>query len=82
MIERILSEVRKFRSSDFFVAGDIAPTKLRNAIEHYPVHSGETIIALVDATVFGSAKNGMALGHRGIYWKNDWTTDTAKNFLT
>jgi hypothetical protein len=82
MIEQILRELRKFHSSDFFVAADIAPAKLRNAIEHYPVHAGETVLALVDATVFGSAKNGMAFGHRGIYWKNDWTTETAKNFLT
>jgi hypothetical protein len=81
MIEQILSELRKFRSSDFFFDADIAPAKLRNAIEHYPIRGGETVMALVDATVFGSAKNGMAFGHSGIYWKNDWTTDTAKTFL-
>ena len=82
MIEQILGELQKFRSSDFFVTANIPPDKLRNAITHYPVPPDETVMALVDATVFGSAKNGMAFGHRGIYWKNDWTTDTAKNFLT
>jgi len=82
MIEQILGELKKFRSSDFFVTADIPPSKLRNATEHYPIPADETVMALVDATVFGSAKNGMAFGHRGIYWKNDWTTDTVKNFLT
>ncbi len=81
MINNILAELREFSSSDFHV-GSIAPAKLRNAIDNYPVPAGETVLALVDATVFGSAKNGMAFGHRGIYWKNDWSTDTAKNYLS
>jgi len=82
MIEQILGELQKFRCSDFAVMANISPDKLHNAIKHYPVPADETVLALLDATVFGSAKNGMAFGHRGIYWKNDWTTETAKNFLT
>ncbi|WP_219118634.1 hypothetical protein [Janthinobacterium sp. UMAB-56] len=82
MIECILGELRRFGASDFYVQGDIPAVKLRNAVENYPVPAGETVLALVDATVFGSAKNGLAFGCQGIYWKNDWASKSAKSFLS
>lgn len=82
MIELMHGELKKLSSSDFYVMPNIPPAKLRNAIDNYPVPADEQVLALVDATVFGSAKNGMVFGHTGVYWKNDWTTESAKTFLT
>lgn len=81
MKSKILEILKDFSSSDFYIAPQIPQAKLNNAFAHYPVPTKETILGLVDATVFGSAKNGMAFGINGIYWKNDWTTTTARNFL-
>ena len=78
----IASELSKFKSSGFYFADNIPTVKLRNAISHYPVDESDKVIALIDSTVFGSAKNGMAIGLKGIYWKNDWTTETIKNFMS
>lgn len=78
----IVSELSKFKSSDFYFSDKIPTEKLRNAISHYPVDKTDKVIALVDSTVFGSAKNGMAIGIKGLYWKNDWTTETIKNFIS
>lgn len=77
----ILNELQKITSSGFYISGKIPKDKLKNAIGHYPIPAEEDVLALIDATVFGSAKNGMAIGLKGIYWKNDWATDTVKNFL-
>lgn len=81
MKNSILNELQKVNSSDFYISGKIPKDKLKNAISNYPIPAAEDVLALIDATVFGSAKNGMAIGLKGIYWKNDWTTDTVKNFL-
>jgi hypothetical protein len=51
-------------------APDIPPKKERNAREAMRIPPGETVIALADATIFGSAKAGFAVGRNGIYWHN------------
>lgn len=77
----LVSVIERYSASGFYVGAKIPQKKLNNALENYPVLPGDTALALIDATVFGSAKVGMLFGLRGIYWKNDWTTETIKNFL-
>jgi len=77
----ITAIIRRYNASGFYVGTDIPQKKLKNAAEHYPVPRSENPLALIDATIFGSAKVGMVLGERGVYWRNDWMTETAKNFL-
>ena len=48
-----------------FVGDDIAGKKLSNAVFGYGMPLTETPVALIDCTVFGSAKNGMLLGLSG-----------------
>jgi sugar lactone lactonase YvrE len=51
----------------------------------YPVPPDGAVLALVDATVFGSAKNGMAITPHGLFWSNGggWAdTETKRNHVT
>lgn len=81
--EKMKKIISPYSSDDFYKAEKSIPQKkLEAAILNYPVPRQETILALVDATLFGSAKNGLVIGLQGIYWKNDWTTETTKNFLS
>ena len=68
--------ISQYVSDDFFAGERIPPKKLAAAQVHYPLPRQETVLALVDATIFGSAKNGMAIGLSGVYWNNDWTTES------
>lgn len=73
----MLTEIcARFSGSDFYVAELIPRNKLLNATKSYPAPSDGKIIALIDATVMGSAENGMAISEHGISWHNDWTTDS------
>lgn len=51
------------------VAPDIPEKKLNNAIPRYEVPPTELVIGLIDATVFGSAKEGLIFGSQGVYFK-------------
>ena len=79
--KEILEIIDSCRASDFYKIWNIPPNKLQNAM-NYPMPSGEKILALVDATIFGSAKVGMVIGLQGICWKNDRTMVSERNFLT
>lgn len=80
-LDEAVAIVNASNSHDLHTYGCIPSKKLENA-RSYPFDSEDTPVALVDATVFGSAKCGMVIGLKGIYWKNDWTTPTNKNFLS
>jgi hypothetical protein len=62
---------------DLHVAPDIPDKKLANACQTCRVPQGERILALIDATVFGSAKNALLFGREGIYYHNDWSSKVA-----
>lgn len=66
--------------SAFYIGDGIPDKKRQNVCEHYPIGSDE-LVALLDCTVFGSAKVGLAIGRKGIYWNTDWTTETARRKL-
>jgi hypothetical protein len=61
-----------------YITDEIPSYKLDNALNTY-ADSNDMPIAILDATVFGSAKNGMAFTIKGIYWKNDYEK---KEFLS
>lgn len=59
-----------------------AGKKLETVRASYGVPPEEEVLALIDATVFGSAKNGLAVTPRGVYWRNDRLTPTVFSSLT
>lgn len=61
---------------------DIPEKKMINAKIAMSVPQGETVVALMDTTFFGSAKTGAVLTDWGVRWKNDWTTDSQKTALS
>lgn len=71
-----------YSSSDLYKLGKIPQKKYDSAMKYYPFPVNETMLALIDATIFGTAKCGMAIGLSGVYWQNDWATETEKNFLS
>jgi hypothetical protein len=83
MIEQqLLAIINTYNSDGYYKYGNIPSKKLESAIQHYPVDPSDTPLALVDATIMGSAKTGMVIGLKGIYWGNDWKVKTEKNFLS
>ena len=69
-------------SDGFYKFGGIPEKKLDNAKKTCAFDVTDTVLALVDSTVFGSAKEAMIVGINGIYWNNDWTTESARKFLS
>jgi hypothetical protein len=55
---------------DLHVAPDVPVKKERNARDSMRIPPDETVLALLDATVWGGARNGVVVGTRGIYWRN------------
>ena len=53
-----------------YVGKSIPADKEQNARKSYRIDADEEVIALIDATMLGSAKEGVAFGLKGIYWKN------------
>ena len=68
----IFSAIRPFQGqADLFIYPDIPNNKLSNAKQTCLMHYEEKVLALVDVTIFGSAKNALIFGTRGIYYHND-----------
>jgi len=65
---RLTETCAQYASGDFYVAELIPQNKLENALKKYPLNGGGQAIALIDATVFGSAENGMLIGEYGLSW--------------
>jgi len=80
--EQLIAIINTYNSDGYYKYQNIPSKKLQAAIQNYPVDPSDTPLALIDTTVFGSAKTGMVIGLKGVYFKNDWTTKTDKNFLT
>lgn len=59
----------------FFVRPKISEKKLANARECYSVLPSDPVLLLVDTTVFGSAKTGLAVTESGLYWRNSMNED-------
>ena len=61
---------------------NISEKKLINARLAMKVPLGETVVALMDTTFFGSAKTGAVLTDWGVRWANDWATESKKTALS
>jgi len=81
--EEILEILYKY-GDNLYIDDEIPIKKLENAKIHYPIDEldSDNVLALMDTTAFGSAKTGMAITVKGIYFKNDWTTKSIKDFLS
>jgi hypothetical protein len=56
-----------------FIAPNIPPDKLSNALSQYAkVEEEEKVIALIDTTIRGSAKDGIAFTQKRVMWKAMW----------
>ena len=60
---------------DFHFHPKLPPKKLKNARKTCNVAGSVPVSILVDATVFGSAKNGLLFGAGGVYIHNDWMSE-------
>jgi DNA uptake protein ComE-like DNA-binding protein len=78
--DRLTEICARLVCTDYYVAELIPKEKRANALLKYPPPDGGNIIALIDTTVFGSAKTGMAISESGISWHN-WTMKTEKSSL-
>lgn len=71
---RVRKILRDFPSSrSIYLAPSIPSKKLENARQAAAVPRDEEVIGLLDATVFGSAKESMVFGQRGVYFRTSWT---------
>lgn len=68
-IGKLTTICSQYSAPDYFVGAFIPNEKLERANQEYPLEGGETAIALIDTTFFGSASNGMLIGEKGISWK-------------
>src|SRR6201999_1347423 len=72
--ERITKLIKNLLpAQDLYAAPDFPEAKIKNAKESCAIPSDERILGLVDLTVFGSAKNCLLVGTKGIYYHNDFT---------
>lgn len=71
----------KFTAQNYYVGDVIPEKKLANARKRYPIPDQERVVALIDTTVFGSAKAGLAIGETGLYWRNA-TTKTKQTYMS
>lgn len=81
-LEEIIFEVCESRMSEFFYVGDQIPDRKRqNALNEYSLSGDESIFALIDTTVFGSAKQGALLTNKGIHIINSWTGEMGRGYM-
>lgn len=66
-LDKLLEIMDWYKRNDDVYIGDIPSKKLNNAITSYNIPSSEKIHVLINFTVFGSAKDGIAFGKKGIY---------------
>lgn len=86
----ILDACNKFtdeKSCDNFYVGEHIPDKKLNNFIAACESSGvdvrdDEFLALVDSTVFGSAKCGVAFGLSGLYCRNDWTAESKSGYIS
>jgi hypothetical protein len=69
---KLQSLLEELAGDGVHVAPHIPERKVRNAREAMRIPPEESVLALVDTTVFGSAKEGMVVATRGIYWRNSF----------
>lgn len=74
--------ISQYQERKVYAYGNIPYEKKETATKNFPIDTTDEVICLIDSTVFGSCKNGIAIGLKGIYWKNDWTVSSNINFMS
>ncbi|OOM11147.1 hypothetical protein [Clostridium saccharobutylicum] len=82
VIEAISEVCCKYTSMGYQYANSITNKKETNARQCYKIPDWENIITLIDGTLIGSAKNGIAICTRGVYWSNSWMTKTNLTYVS
>lgn len=59
----------------------IDKNRMETVREHFNIPANENVIIVYDDTIFGNNKVGFAICVSGLFWKNDWSVDTKRNFL-
>lgn len=80
--DKILSFLGQYAGDGLAVGEQMPPKKVNNAIDNFPISRSESVLALLDTTVMGSNKTGLAICAGGLHWKNDWTVKSAKTQLS
>ena len=73
IVRRVLQQAKGnlgFGFDELFIAPDIPPKKLANAVAKCDVPDDDEVVGLVDLTVFGSAKDAFVFGARRLYFRN------------
>ena len=81
-VEDIYDICCKHKWEGLFIGEDISGRKSDNVYDEFPISRDEEIIAVIDATLFGSCKYGLAIGTKGLYVNNDWTGTVRRGFLS
>lgn len=82
LVEDLLSICDEYMYAAWYVGEAIPEKKLNRAIAEYPIPPEDKVIALLDCTVFGSGKYGMAVCESGLYVNHDWSATVRKGYLT
>ena len=72
---------KRYECSDFYLGRSIPASKLTNARMNYHIPIDLTVLALIDATVMGSANNGLAICEDGIYWNNGALNTSSRQYI-
>jgi DnaJ like chaperone protein len=80
--QALVTLLQRHQTSDMYVADRFPPQKLQNAVAYFPIPRQSVIVGLIDCTVFGSCKVGLAITLEGFIWKNDWATESRQTSLT
>ena len=69
--EEILNISKSYEEEDLYVGSNIPTKKRINFKESCQYTIDEKILVLIDMTLFGSAKNAIAITVNGLYWNDD-----------
>ena len=72
------SAITSSNNNGFYFKDSIPPKKLVGARTYLSGAQDDGVFAIVDTTIFGSAKIGLVVSRWGVIWKND-TVETARN---
>ena len=65
-----------------YIDETIDARRMQAVRQHFKIPEEETVIMVYDDTLFGNNKKGFAICAGGLYWKNDWTVESRRSFLT
>lgn len=82
MIDIIKRECCKYIEYGYYYGPKISKKREVTARECLNIPSNEEVIALVDSTITGNSKKGVAICTTGIYWTNPWSVDTNINYIS